>query len=95
MEGLNLFALSVWDMGKLQRVTRGLRRLFHVWLCFAAIDRAYGSVLQDLFANGSQSTYLLPAPGPYKSSINGLFIVFFIVPSRELSNRCHCRRSRR
>ena len=62
MEGLNLFARSVWDMGKFQRVTRGLRRLFHVWLCFAAIDRAYDSVLQDLFANGSQIpvSYLRP-----------------------------------
>ena len=71
MEGLNLFALSVWDMGKFQRVTRGLRRLFHVRLRFAAIDRAYGSVLQDLFENRSHLDHIGSENSPHSRSLDG------------------------
>ena len=71
MEGLNLFALSVWDMGKFQRVTRGLRRLFHVRLRFAAIDRAYGSVLQDLFENRSHLHHIGGENSPDSWALEG------------------------
>ena len=79
MEGLNLFARSVWDMGKFQRVTRGLRRLFHVSLCFAAIDRAYGSESQDLFENHSHLGQIGRWNRRYSWSLHGLFLVFFMV----------------
>jgi hypothetical protein len=49
-------------MGKFHRYSRGVRRLFHVPLRFAAIGGVYDSRVQDLFANDSQNAYLTGVP---------------------------------
>jgi len=79
MEGLNLFALSLCDMGKFHHITRGLRRLFHVSLRFAAMDCAYGSDLQELFENRSHLSGFGRRNRPYTWSVNGLYMVFYMV----------------